>query len=835
MSSSPPHNSNSGYNPYIPNNDYQITSSPSFNENLNLQLQNADYDNNYQYDEQLNNYTTNNNDNDSRLNPSISDNSINLDYKGKPMSQRSSVSHIEGQVQGQTQNQGQFSNMENVDSETVPNSTRNSSIHQINPNDDQLSLMNSSNNHYQYNSNFMSMTPQYNSMQESINDPSYNDFVPASIQSNSDNNLNFTVSSPHINPSMTNSTTSSSFNSLYYSHQALSNNSISSGFQQQQQQQQNDTPLQPSRRLSVSIMHNGLTTTPSTTPLRKQNNLTPRLAPNYGQVYSHRRSKSKLSTDKSPNTGNPFYNPLSFLSPKVQKKSHRKNISITNSISLTHLDTDLNLQNLHNLNYVGSPRETPLRTPGKGLINNSYYGDLDPDDMDSTIHNNLDIDNIDDRIDITLDQTLHEKADESDSYNDLFGSHLSSNLDNTFIVPNIIEKEKFNNRLVQTSNDLNRVLKADGSNDKNVSKNVSLNARANRNIEDKVEKVDNMNKTNRHTTDSILDSVASGYSNIDYIDELFPSDQSTVGSLQPNLLFNQNQSQINDRNAIHNQSQSNQQNLVNNDIFVDDTQSNFNHSRNSYQYKPSSSNSSPELLQSSLQYQLQYQFNEKSMTSLPSPNVVPPTRYMNTSSVPQTRQGSTIIDSKLQRSRSFFNLSEIAASKESKKYSTDYLESYDENSEIDSNLSSNVIPKSASLQEVAEKASSKARKHNESNSSNDNNINDETTHKTITRSRSKSKRSSLNLANIKHPEKLDLPQQSARSKSRTKKTNHDDKKIHECPLCHMRFQRPEHVKRHMLSHSSEKPFACPEEGCGKRFNRNDNLKQHLRNIHKKKI
>lgn len=93
-----------------------------------------------------------------------------------------------------------------------------------------------------------------------------------------------------------------------------------------------------------------------------------------------------------------------------------------------------------------------------------------------------------------------------------------------------------------------------------------------------------------------------------------------------------------------------------------------------------------------------------------------------------------------------------------------------------------------------------------------------------------------NSSNIKFPERLDLPYQSARSKSRSKKGGlNENKKIHECPLCSMKFQRPEHVKRHMLSHSSEKPFLCPELNCGKRFNRNDNLKQHLRNIHKKKI
>ncbi|KAK6464138.1 hypothetical protein DFJ63DRAFT_333731 [Scheffersomyces coipomensis] len=59
------------------------------------------------------------------------------------------------------------------------------------------------------------------------------------------------------------------------------------------------------------------------------------------------------------------------------------------------------------------------------------------------------------------------------------------------------------------------------------------------------------------------------------------------------------------------------------------------------------------------------------------------------------------------------------------------------------------------------------------------------------------------------------------------------KKRHKCPICDSRFQRPEHVKRHLKSHSSEKPFECDEPECGKRFNRKDNLKAHLKKIHQR--
>lgn len=63
----------------------------------------------------------------------------------------------------------------------------------------------------------------------------------------------------------------------------------------------------------------------------------------------------------------------------------------------------------------------------------------------------------------------------------------------------------------------------------------------------------------------------------------------------------------------------------------------------------------------------------------------------------------------------------------------------------------------------------------------------------------------------------------------------DPKKKHKCPLCLARFQRPEHVKRHLKSHSTEKPFQCDEPNCGRRFNRKDNLKAHLKKIHKKVV
>ncbi|KAF9923595.1 hypothetical protein BGZ65_008790, partial [Modicella reniformis] len=60
---------------------------------------------------------------------------------------------------------------------------------------------------------------------------------------------------------------------------------------------------------------------------------------------------------------------------------------------------------------------------------------------------------------------------------------------------------------------------------------------------------------------------------------------------------------------------------------------------------------------------------------------------------------------------------------------------------------------------------------------------------------------------------------------------------HPCkfPTCGWSFKRFEHLKRHMLVHTKERPFVCDFAGCDKSFSRSDNFSAHLRTHTKKAI
>ena len=53
------------------------------------------------------------------------------------------------------------------------------------------------------------------------------------------------------------------------------------------------------------------------------------------------------------------------------------------------------------------------------------------------------------------------------------------------------------------------------------------------------------------------------------------------------------------------------------------------------------------------------------------------------------------------------------------------------------------------------------------------------------------------------PEDLNVTKVKVRNNRSKSNDKSDPKKKHKCPICESRFQRPEHVKRHLKSHSSE--------------------------------
>ena len=52
-------------------------------------------------------------------------------------------------------------------------------------------------------------------------------------------------------------------------------------------------------------------------------------------------------------------------------------------------------------------------------------------------------------------------------------------------------------------------------------------------------------------------------------------------------------------------------------------------------------------------------------------------------------------------------------------------------------------------------------------------------------------------------------------------------KRYPCPRCERVFRRQGHRIRHLRIHTGKRPFRCTDPGCGKTFNRMDNLTAHL--------
>ncbi|RIB03483.1 hypothetical protein C2G38_1989847 [Gigaspora rosea] len=58
------------------------------------------------------------------------------------------------------------------------------------------------------------------------------------------------------------------------------------------------------------------------------------------------------------------------------------------------------------------------------------------------------------------------------------------------------------------------------------------------------------------------------------------------------------------------------------------------------------------------------------------------------------------------------------------------------------------------------------------------------------------------------------------------KTVSSTPKRYKCNICQKRFTRPSSLQTHTYSHTGEKPFKCPVEGCGRHFSVVSNLRRH---------
>jgi hypothetical protein len=52
-----------------------------------------------------------------------------------------------------------------------------------------------------------------------------------------------------------------------------------------------------------------------------------------------------------------------------------------------------------------------------------------------------------------------------------------------------------------------------------------------------------------------------------------------------------------------------------------------------------------------------------------------------------------------------------------------------------------------------------------------------------------------------------------------------------CSFCQKGFSRPSSLRIHIYSHTGERPFACPEENCNRKFSVQSNMRRHLK-VHK---
>lgn len=72
------------------------------------------------------------------------------------------------------------------------------------------------------------------------------------------------------------------------------------------------------------------------------------------------------------------------------------------------------------------------------------------------------------------------------------------------------------------------------------------------------------------------------------------------------------------------------------------------------------------------------------------------------------------------------------------------------------------------------------------------------------------------------------PPISTATTATTRKRRAPPSKKYHCTYCSKGFSRPSSLRIHTYSHTGERPFECPEEGCNRKFSVQSNMRRHLR-------